>query len=75
MMVFVSALGNFARSLYLLREFENVKITLSEGRVGGRGSRIVVVRGTFETLANPGAILCKYVSYPTPTWRSLELLG
>ena len=46
MMIFVPALGNFARLLYLLRKFENVRITLTEARVGvGVGAESVVVPG------------------------------
>ena len=71
MMVFVSALGNFARLLYLLRKFENVRIISTEARVGGWGweRNVVVVRGIALIFWSAlRATLCRYVSYPTPTW-------
>ena len=43
-LVFVSAFGNFALLLYLLRKFENVRITLTDGRVGEGETEFVVVR-------------------------------
>jgi hypothetical protein len=43
-MVFVTALENFALLLYLLRKCENVRITLTEGWVGAGEAEFVVVR-------------------------------